>query len=97
LILRSGNKTCSIDKKLVKDFREYLVKQEQSPHTIRNKIQYVKRFYYVLQEENAQDLISVSSETRQHAMKSLASLSKFMGIYDRWQTIIKRFQLKWPK
>lgn len=41
--------------------------------------------------------MSVSPETRQHAMKSLASMSKFMGIYDRWQTLIRRFQLKWPK
>jgi Archaeal phage integrase len=57
----------------------------------------VKRFYYVLEKNNAQDLLLVSPETRQHAMKSLASLSKFMGIYDRWQIIIKRFQLKWPK
>ena len=95
--LNHGNNVCLIDEKLVKDFKEYLIQQEQSPHTIRNKIQYVRRFYYVLQEENAQDLMSVSPETRQHAMKSLASWSKFMGIYDRWQTLIKRFQLKWPK
>ena len=97
LILDRGNKPCLINDKLVQDFKLYLVKQEQSPHTIRNKIQYEKRFYYVLQEENAQDLMSVSPETRQHAMKSLASLSKFMGTYDRWQTLIKKFQLKWPK
>ena len=41
--------------------------------------------------------MSVSSETRQHAMKSLASLSKYMGIYDRWHDIIRKYQLKWPK
>lgn len=51
----------------------------------------------MLEKENAQDLMSVSPETRQHAMKSLASLSKFMGIYDKWQNLIKRFHLKWPK
>lgn len=50
---------CLIDEKLVKDFKEYLIKQEQSPHSIKNKIQYVKGFYYILQEENAQNLISV--------------------------------------
>jgi intergrase/recombinase len=88
---------CSIDGELIQNFRQYLLQQKQSPHTIRNKIQYVKRFYYVLEKNNAQDLLSVSPETRQHAMKSLASLSKFMGIYDRWQNLIKRFQLKWPK
>jgi hypothetical protein len=30
-------------------------------------------------------------------MKSLASLSKFMGNYDEWHEIIRRYQLKWPK
>jgi hypothetical protein len=30
-------------------------------------------------------------------MKSLSSLSKYLGIYDKWQQIIKRYQLKWPK
>ncbi len=59
---------CSIDDISVRNFKEYLTKQKQSPHTIRNKIQYAKRFYYVLQEENAQDLMSVSPETRQYVM-----------------------------
>jgi hypothetical protein len=97
LIPMYGSKVCLIDEDLVREFKEYLVQQKQSPHTIRNKIQYVNRFYYVLKEENAQELMSVSPETRQHAMKSLASLSKFMGMYDRWQNLIERFQLKWPK
>ena len=44
---------------------------------------------------NAQILFAVSEETRQHAMKSLASLSKYLGIYDTWQNLIKRYQLKW--
>ena len=92
-----GNNTCLINDKLIEDFKEYLIQQKQSRHTIRNKIQYIKRFSYILQEGNAQDLVSVSPETRQHAMKSLASLSKYMGIYDRWHDIIRKYQLKWPK
>lgn len=82
---------------MVRDFKAYLIQQKQSPHTIRNKIQYVKRFYYILEQGNARDLLSVSPETRQHAMKSLASLSKFSGKYDRWHDIIRKYQLKWPK
>jgi hypothetical protein len=75
-----GNNRIEYNDQLWIKFKEYLVKQIQSPHTVRNKVQYVKRFYYVLENENAQDLLSVSIETRQHAMKSLASLSKYLGI-----------------
>ena len=28
-------------------------------------------------------------------MKSLASLSKFMGCYDKWKEIKEKYQLKW--
>jgi site-specific recombinase XerD len=84
-ISKNGNNMCLNDEKLIQNFKNYLIEQKQSPHTIRNKVQYVRRFYYVLQEDNAQDLLSLSPETRQHAMKSLASLSKFMRTYDEWQ------------
>jgi intergrase/recombinase len=85
------------NKDLWKDFEKYLISQGQSKHTIRNKLQYTKRFYHVLNQENAKDLLNVSLETRQHAMKSLASLSKYLGIYDKWQDIKKRYQLKWSQ
>jgi len=28
-------------------------------------------------------------------MKSLASMSKYLGIYDEWKNIVTRFHLKW--
>ncbi|MDR4492453.1 MAG: hypothetical protein AB7V56_16235 [Candidatus Nitrosocosmicus sp.] len=30
-------------------------------------------------------------------MRALASLSKFLGRYDEWLEIVKRYQLKWSK
>ena len=59
--------------------KDYLISQGQINHTIRNKLQYAKRFYHVLNQENAKDVLNVSIETRQHAMKSLVSLSKTFG------------------
>jgi hypothetical protein len=82
------------DNDLWNNFKNYLMAQKQSPHTIRNKLQYVKKFYGVLENEDAKCLLNLSVETRQHAMKSLSSLSKYLGIYDKWQAIIKRYQLK---
>ena len=72
------------------NFKDYLVAQRQSPHTIRNKLQYVKKFYGVLEKEDAKCLLNLSVETRQHAMKSLSSLSKYLGIYDKWLDLIER-------
>jgi intergrase/recombinase len=85
------------DKDLWKNYEKYMISQGQSKHTIRNKLQYAKRFYHIFNQENAKDLLNVSLETRQHAMKSLASLSKYLGIYDKWQDIKKRYQLKWSE
>ncbi len=69
IVISNSNNIYSIDEELVPNFKQYLLQQKQSHHTIRNKIQYVKRFYYVLKTNNAQDLLLVSHETRQHAMK----------------------------
>ena len=69
IVISNSNNIYSIDEELVQNFKQYLLQQKQSHHTIRNKIQYVKRFYYVLEKNNAQDLLLVSPETRQHAMK----------------------------
>ncbi len=95
--LLDSNNRIEFDERLWDEFKEYLVKQNQSPHTIRNKMQYVKKFYHVLESHDARALLSLSLETRQHAMKSLSSLSKYLGVYDIWQDLIKKYHLKWPK
>lgn len=51
----------------------------------------------MLQTQEAQSLLTLSKENRSHAMKSLSSLSKYLGQYDDWQKMIKRFQLKWEQ
>lgn len=48
-------------------------------------------------EKNTQDLVKLSHGSKVHSMKALASLSKYLGKYDQWLDIVKRFQLKWSK
>ncbi|MDQ3084925.1 MAG: hypothetical protein M3Q77_08950, partial [Thermoproteota archaeon] len=50
---------------------------------------------HILESTNAQELLSCSYKIRVHAMKALASLSKYMGCYDKWKEIVQRYQLKW--
>ncbi len=37
----------------------------------------------------------LSPDVKLHVMKSLASFSKFIGKYDDWLEIIRKYQLKW--
>ena len=44
---------------------------------------------------NAHELSKLTPKVKAHAMKALASLSKFLGRHDQWLDIIKRHQLRW--
>jgi hypothetical protein len=39
--------------------------------------------------------LQLSNEKRIHVMKSLSTLSKYLGCHDRWKKIIESHQLKW--
>jgi hypothetical protein len=76
-------------------FTLYLSNLKQRPHCIQNKIGYAKRYCHILETHNAQDLLKVSNGCRVHTMRSLSSLSKFLGCYDTWMSIVKKYQLRW--
>jgi hypothetical protein len=57
---------------------------------------YAKKFYRVLFQNDAQDLLDIESiEKKINVMKSLSVLSKYLGCYDRWQEMRKRYSLRW--
>jgi hypothetical protein len=67
------------------EFKSYLKGINQSEVNIQNKINYSKKYYYILETGNAQELLSSSFKVRNHTMKALSSLSKFLGRYDEWK------------
>jgi hypothetical protein len=75
-------------------FQEYLIKIHNK-HTAKVRLLYSKKYYHILTEANAQELLTLSNDKRIHVMKALAALSKYLGCYDLWKDIIERFQLKW--
>jgi hypothetical protein len=75
-------------------YREFLL-QGHNPHTARVRLSYSKKYYHVLENCNAQELLSLSIDKRIHVMKALAALSKYLGCYDKWNDIRERYQLKW--
>jgi len=72
-------------------FKRYLVSEGQSPSSIRYKISYGRRYYNVLVSANASELNSLTGDKKSHAMKSLASLAKFLGSYDRWLDLVRSY------
>jgi hypothetical protein len=77
-------------------YREYLQKN-YSHHTMMERLAYAKKYYQVLANNEASQLYLLNQSKRLHVMKAIATLSKFLGQYDRWQLIRNRYNLKWTE
>jgi hypothetical protein len=77
------------------DFRQWLVLQHKSKWTIKQTVNFAKRYAHVLDTGNASELLTLSSWNRHHALCSLASYSRFTNCYSRFQRIRKESGLKW--
>lgn len=58
-------------------------------------LNYAKKFSYCLTERNLSDICGLSDEKRLHVLKGLSALSKFLGLYEYWQRMVKAYDLKW--
>jgi len=59
------------------EIREWLQSQGKTKATIRETINYAKRFAIVLITGDASALLTLSSRNKQHAMTALANLAKY--------------------
>jgi hypothetical protein len=94
---KSKNNFCieqPINEEFVFKFKENL-KTTHREKSVICRLSYAKKYYHILLEDNAQDIFSLSDEKRLQVMKSLASLSEFMGCYDKRKDIKEKYQLKW--
>ena len=82
------------DETLWKNYKEYL-NLKVSKITASNLFRYAKKYYYVLSTNNASDLSLLTKDKRIHVMKALSSLSKFLGIHQKWKKLIENFDWKW--
>ena len=71
------------------------LKHNMNSHSLKCRVTYAKKYLYILNNRDAQDLLLLSPDKRNHVMKALANLSKFMGCYDIWRNLIERYELKW--
>ena len=66
-----------------------------SKDTASDRFSYGKKYFYILSGENINELLMLNGEKRNHVMKSLAILSKYLGCYDKWKQLRDSHQLKW--
>ena len=71
------------------------MKHNFSENYARDLLRYSKRYYHVLLNGDASVLLGISSDTRRLVMSSLANLSKYLGVYDQWKALVKKYGLKW--
>jgi hypothetical protein len=79
-------------------FKDYLSKVCNNRNTAKVRMCYAKHYASVLTSldiHNNNDLLQLSPQKRLNVMKSITLLSKYLGCYDRWQELRKRYHLKW--
>lgn len=66
-----------------------------SKSTAKARISYAKQYYHILFDGKIQDILNLTNDKRIHTMKALSTLSKYLGISDKWKGIVERYSLKW--
>lgn len=58
---------------------------------------YAKKFYHeLLRNDVMHDLLAIeSAQKRLNVMKSPTVLSKYLGCYDKWREMHRRYNIKW--
>jgi hypothetical protein len=79
------------------NFREWLIRQGKTKSTVKYTVNYTKRFYTVLDTEDASPLLTLSDRNKQHALTALANYAKFTGRYDKFLQLRQRYNLKWSR
>jgi len=72
--------------------------QNHVPKYTKELLRYSKKYAYVFDHpEKTSDLNMLSKPLRRLVMASLANLSKYLGIYSKWRSLVKNNGLKWER
>jgi hypothetical protein len=72
--------------------------QNHVPKYTKELLRYSKKYAYVFEHpEKTSDLNILSKPLRRLVMASLANLSKYLGIYSKWRSLVKNNGLKWER
>jgi len=63
--------------------------------TAKDRLIYARKFHGCLFRGNLSDLLLLTEDQRQHAVKALSTLSKFLGVHEDFKRAMKNYGLKW--
>ena len=75
-------------------FREWL-SRDHRPYVVRDYVNYCKRFSHCLLSRNLKEIQEQRVTLRSNVVKSLSSLSKFLGIYEEYKALMKTYGINW--
>ena len=78
------------DSNFWESYDKYL-RNNVSAETAKDRMLYGRKYHGILITEDANELLTLNTEKRVHVMKSLASMSKYMGCYHRWKGIREKY------
>ena len=75
-------------------FRDWLLR-DRKRHTVVSMVSYAQKYADCLFERDLSRVRDLPLGVRPHVLKSLSALSKFLGVYEEYKMLIKRYGLKW--
>ena len=82
----------------INDFRSWLVAQGKTKMTVKETVNYTKRFASVLDTGDASPILNtIKPNVQHHALTALANLAKYTGRYQKFLEILQRYNLKWSR
>jgi len=76
------------------DFECFLL-ENYTNKTAKERYKYALKFHQCLLRNDMSPLKLLSASKKAKAMKALSSLSKYLGIYERFRTLVRNYGLKW--
>jgi len=69
--------------------------KDRKRHTVVSMVSYARKYADCLFERDLSKVRDLSPGVKPHVLKSLSALSKFLGVYEEYKMLIKRYGLKW--
>ena len=77
-----------------KNFKKWLF-EDYLPITAKDRLRYAKKYVDCRINRDFNTLKLLTNSQRVHTMKALAVLSKFLGIYEDFRSLVKNYGLRW--
>ena len=94
--LRNSSSMGSFDEQSVDwESFEVFLEDKCSERVAKDRLRYARKFYSCLFKGDFSELAKFSDSKRCHVMNALSNLAKFLGIYEEFKGLVKRYGLTW--